>query len=211
MSFVIPFEDSRGVGYELGKLFAQDFNFAYKPIIFEKNADVLAAAKQGRVDMIFTNVSLDRADDFAFSKPILKLEKGYLIGSQRGIKNIADIDVPTRKIGVSEGSSSQNEITKLIKYAQIVTTTSTTSAMLKVGQIDVFFSNKAIFYEISDAVPGSRFLADVIGYESMSIGIPKERAAAIPKINDWIDGAMQQGQFNDMVKNLGLRGISLTK
>jgi len=138
LSFVIPFEDSRGVGYELGKLFAQDFNFAYKPIIFEKNADVLAAAKQGRVDMIFTNVSLDRADDFAFSKPILKLEKGYLIGSQRGIKNIADIDVPTRKIGVSEGSSSQNEITKLIKYAQIVTTTSTTSAMLKAGQIDVF-------------------------------------------------------------------------
>ena len=177
MSFVIPFEDSRGVGYELGKLFAQDFNFAYKPIIFEKNADVLAAAKQGRVDMIFTNVSLDRADDFAFSKPILKLEKGYLIGSQRGIKNIADIDVPTRKIGVSEGSSSQNEITKLIKYAQIVTTTSTTSAMLKAGQIDVFFSNKAILYEMSDSVPGSRVLGDVIGYESMSIGVPKERAS----------------------------------
>lgn len=207
------FEDSKGVGYELGKLFAQDFNFAYTPIIFEKNADVLAAAKQGRVDMIFTNVSPDRADDFAFSKPILKIEKGYLIGSQRGIQNIADIDVPSRKIGVSEGSSSQKELAKVIKYAQIVTTTSTTSAvaMLKAGRIDVFSSNKAILYEMSDAVPGSRVLADVIGYESMSIGIPKERAAAIPKINEWIDGAMQQGQINDMVKNSGLREISLTK
>jgi polar amino acid transport system substrate-binding protein len=173
------FEDSKGVGYELGKLFAQDFNFAYTPIIFEKNADVLAAAKQGRVDMIFTNVSPDRADDFAFSKPILKLEKGYLIGSQRGIQNMADIDVPTRKIGVSEGSSSQKELTKVIKYAQIVTTTSTTSAiaMLKAGRIDVFFSNKAILYEMSDSVPGSRVLGDVIGYESMSIGVPKERAS----------------------------------
>jgi len=207
------FEDSKGVGYELGKLFAQDFNFAYTPIIFEKNADVLAAAKQGRVDMIFTNVSPDRADDFAFSKPILKIEKGYLIGSQRGIQNIADIDVPTRKIGVSEGSSSQKELAKLIKHAQIVTTTSTTSAiaMLKAGRIDVFSSNKAILYEMSDAIPGSRVLGDVIGYESMSIGVPKERASSIPQINDWIDRAMKQDQFNDMVKNSGLRGISLTK
>jgi hypothetical protein len=45
----------------------------------------------------------------------------------------------------------------------------------------------------------------------MSIGLPKERAAAIPKINDCIDGAVQQGQFNEMVKNSGLRGIPLTK
>jgi len=207
------YEDSKGVGFELGRLFAQDFNFAYTPVIFEKNADVLAAAKQGRVDMIFTNTSPDRADDFAFSKPILKIEKGYLIGSQRGIQNIADIDVPTRKIGVSEGSSSQKELAKLIKHAQIVTTTSTTSAiaMLKAGRIDAFSNNKAILYEMSDSVPGSRVLGDVIGYESMSIGVPKERASSIPQINDWIDRAMKQDQFNDMVKNSGLRGISLTK
>ncbi len=207
------YEDSKGVGFELGRLFAQDFNFAYTPIIFEKNADVLAAAKQGRVDMIFTNVSPDRADDFAFSKPILKIEKGYLIGSQRGIQNIADIDVPSRKIGVSEGSSSQKELAKLIKHAQIVTTTSTTSAiaMLKAGRIDAFSSNKAILYEMSDSVPGSRVLGDVIGYESMSIGVPKERASSIPQINDWIDRAMKQDQFNEMTKNSGLRGISLTK
>ena len=207
------YEDSKGVGFELGRLFAQDFNFAYTPVIFEKNADVLAAAKQGRVDMIFTNTSPDRADDFAFSKPILKIEKGYLIGSQRGIQNIADIDVPTRKIGVSEGSSSQKELAKLIKHAQIVTTTSTTSAiaMLKAGRIDAFSSNKAILYEMSDSVPGSRVLGDVIGYESMSIGVPKERASSIPQINDWIDRAMKQDQFNDIVKNSGFRGISLIK
>jgi polar amino acid transport system substrate-binding protein len=207
------YEDSKGVGFELGRLFAQDFNFAYTPVIFEKNADVLAAAKQGRVDMIFTNTSPERADDFAFSKPILKIEKGYLIGSQRGIQNIADIDVPTRKIGVSEGSSSQKELAKLIKHAQIVTTTSTTSAiaMLKAGRIDAFSSNKAILYEMSDSVPGSRVLGDVIGYESMSIGVPKERASLIPQINDWIDRAMKQDQFNEMTKNSGLRGISLTK
>jgi ABC-type amino acid transport substrate-binding protein len=79
------------------------------------------------------------------------------------------------------------------------------------GRIDVFSSNKAILYEMSDAFPGSRVFADVIGYESMSIGILKERAATIPKINDWIDGAMQQGQINEMVKNSGLRGILLAK
>jgi len=45
-------EDTRGVGFELGRALANDFDYAYAPIIFDKNADVLAAAKQGRVDMI---------------------------------------------------------------------------------------------------------------------------------------------------------------
>ena len=74
-------EDSRGVGLEIGKALAEDFNLAFTPIIFEKNADVLSAAKQGRVDLIFTNASPERANEFAFSEMVLKIEKGYLIAS----------------------------------------------------------------------------------------------------------------------------------
>ncbi len=203
-------EDTRGVGYELGRALANDFDYAYAPIIFDKNADVLAAAKQGRVDMIFTNATPERLEDFAFSNPVLKIEKGYLLGSQRGILSLADIDISGRKIGVSEGSSSQKELSKIIKNAQIITTSSTTSAiaMLKAGRIDAFSSNKAILFEMSDSIPGSRVLADVIGYESMAIGVPKDRAAAIPKVNLWIDSMNTSGKLAEIVTHSGLRGVA---
>ena len=203
-------EDSKGVGLEIGKALAEDFNLAFTPIIFEKNADVLSAAKQGRVDVIFTNASPERAQDFAFSETVLKIEKGYLIAPQRGIQGISDIDVVGRKIGVSEGSSSQKELASIIKKAQIITTTSTTSAiaMLKAGRIDAFSSNKAILYEMSDVVPGSKVLSDVIGYESMSIGIAKEKSALIPKINAWVKKMNTAGAIEPMVKRAGLRGVA---
>ena len=55
------FDDSKGVGFEIGKALAEYFDVSYSPIIFEKNADVLNAAKQGRVDVVFTNASPERA------------------------------------------------------------------------------------------------------------------------------------------------------
>ena len=203
-------EDSRGVGLEIGKALAEDFNLAFTPIIFEKNADVLSAAKQGRVDLIFTNASPERANEFAFSEMVLKIEKGYLIAPQRGIQGLSDIDVEGRKIGVSEGSSSQKELANIIKKAQIITTTSTTSAiaMLKAGRIDAFSSNKAILYEMSDSVPNSKVLSDVIAYETMSIGVAKEKSAYIPKINEWIKKMNAAGKFEPMVKRAGLRGVA---
>ena len=150
------------------------------------------------------------AKDFAFSEPVLKIEKGYLVGSQRGIQSISDIDVEGKKIGVSEGSSSQQELSKIIKKAHIVTTTSSTSviAMFKAGRIDAFSSNKAILYEISDSVPGSKVLPDVIAYELISIGVPKEKSALITKINDWIKTMKAGGKIDPMVQRAGLRGVA---
>jgi polar amino acid transport system substrate-binding protein len=80
--------------------------------------------------------------------------------------------------------------------------------MLKAGRIDAFSSNKAILFEMSDSIPGSRVLADVIGYESMAIGVPKDRAAAIPKVNLWIDSVNTSGKLAEIVAHSGLRGVA---
>ena len=76
------------------------------------------------------------------------------------------------------------------------------------GRIDAFSSNKAILYEMSDSVPGSKVLPDVIGYEFISIGIPKEKSALIPKINDWIKTMKAGGKIDPMVQRAGLRGVA---
>ena len=80
--------------------------------------------------------------------------------------------------------------------------------MLKAGRIDAFSSNKAILYEISDSVPGSKVLPDVIAYELISIGVPKEKSALITKINDWIKTMKAGGKIDPMVQRAGLRGVA---
>src|ERR1700709_1925930 len=47
----------RGVGYDLGKELAKRLGVPYEPVVFSKNADVLAAIKNGTADVAFTNSS----------------------------------------------------------------------------------------------------------------------------------------------------------
>jgi polar amino acid transport system substrate-binding protein len=200
--------DSRGVGLELGQTLASDFDFAFVPIIFQTNADTIGALRKARVDMVFTSALDENTDDIVFSRPVLQIEKSYLLGNQRRIRGLAEVDVPTRKIGVMEGSSSLKELKKTVKHAQIITTSSATSAaaMLRAGRIDVFSSNKALLYEMSEMVPGSRVLPDVIGYESFSLGIPKARADTLPQINQWIEELLRKDQLKEMIENAGIQG-----
>src|SRR3954466_12395175 len=70
--------EPRGVGYDLGKALARQLGVPYEPVVFAKNAEVLAAVKNGEVDVAFTNATAVRARDMDFGPPFLEIELGYL-------------------------------------------------------------------------------------------------------------------------------------
>jgi polar amino acid transport system substrate-binding protein len=200
--------DSKGVGLELGQALANDFGFTFVPVIFQTSTDAIGAIKKSRVDMVFISTGADHTDELVFSRPILQLEQSYLVGNQGRIRSLAVVDVPSRKIGVMEGSSSLNALKKTIKHGQIITISSVTSAaaMLRADRIDAFLSNRALLNEMVETVPGSRVLPDVIGYESFSLGLPKARADSLPQINQWIEELLRKDQLKGMIENAGLQG-----
>src|SRR5438132_7707821 len=59
--------NAKGVGFDLGRALAQRAGVAFDPVLFTKNAEVLAAAKAGSVDMVFTNATPARRNDLDFS------------------------------------------------------------------------------------------------------------------------------------------------
>ena len=70
----------RGVGYDLGKELAKRLGVPYAPVVFSRNADVLAAIKDGTADVAFTNSSsAARAKDMDFGPPFMDVELGYLV------------------------------------------------------------------------------------------------------------------------------------
>ena len=54
-------QEHYGMGYELGRAFARYIDRPFEPIIFEKNGDVLAAAKLGEIDLALVNATPARA------------------------------------------------------------------------------------------------------------------------------------------------------
>ena len=200
----------RGIGYDLGESLAAQIGSQYTPVVFEKNADVLSAVKNNEVDLVFTNASADRAKYITFSKTVIRIEKGFLIGPKSSLHSQAEINRTKIKIGYSVGSNSQAELPALIPNATLVQTSSTKQAiaMLKTGEIDGFSTNKAILYQMAASVPGSRVLPDVIGYENLTLGAPIAPQGAAEYLNEFVDQMMANGKLKQFIQRSGLQGVA---
>ena len=202
-----------GVGYELGREFAKVLQLKYVPIIYPKNADVFYAAKEASIDLVFTNASPERSQVLQFSKPVVRIERGYLVSSLGPIQSVSQLDQPGMRVGVSVGSSSELELTHLLKNAVVVRTNSTASAidMLRNGQLDAFSTNKGILFEMSDQWEHSKVLDEVLGYESIALGLPKSRVVDMDFVNNFVDELKRSGELSKIIKRAGLRGVAQDK
>jgi polar amino acid transport system substrate-binding protein len=203
-----PGTEPRGIGYELGKELAKRLGIAYEPVVFSKNAEVLAAVKAGDVDVVFTNASAARARDMDFGPPYLDIELGYLTSTTSPVTALAAVDVSGRRIGVTEGSTSDATLSRDLKNAQVVRAATITLAleMLADGRIDAFATNKATLFEMSEKLPGSRVLEGHWGLERHAIAIPKGRDQALPYVRQFTDDVKADGLVAAAIARAGLRG-----
>lgn len=202
--------ENRGIGFMLGKQLAAYSHVPYKPMVYSKNADVLDAVREDKVDLVFTNATPVRAQFIQFSEPVFRLEKGFLLPANSKVKSLADLNRSGIKVGISVGSSSEKEMPGLLNKASIVKMNSTkeTIEQLTSGKIDAFSTNKAILFELSDQIPGSKVMPDVIAYESIALGVPINRPNLKPYLDQFIQTLKLSGQLDAIISGSGLRGVA---
>lgn len=205
--------DAKGVGFDLGRALARAAGVPFEPVVFPRNAEVLAAAKAGAVDMVFTNATPARMNDLDFSPVVLRVEQGYLVPRGSTIRSPEEVDRDGARIGVSEGSTSEATLTRTLRHAKVVRTASLKAAVdgLATGQLDAFATNKATLFEMSDELPGSQVLAGRWGLESFAIGIPKGREAAHALVAAFVRDAKASGAVRAAVERAGLRGAVVSQ
>ena len=202
--------ESVGIALELGKEMAKRLDVLVQVIEFDRVAQVLDALKDGKVDFTFTNATAARAKDMDFTTPMVRLELGYLVISDSPLKSFNDVDQAGKRVGVSQGSSSQGVLTQLYQHAKVVPASSLTNAqaMLNTKQIDAFATNKGILFEMSDALLGSRVLEGRWGLENLAIAIPKGRDVARPYVQSFAKSLEANGFLFQAIQRSGLRGTA---
>ena len=171
-------------------------------------AEVVDALTRGEVDFTFTNASADRAKLVQFTEPLVDLELGYLVGPTSPIQSLAEVDKLGRRIGVSQGSTSQGTLGRMYRSAKVVPVASlqVASEQLKQQQLDAFATNKAILNEMADGLPGFRILEGRWGLEHLAIAVPKGREQAAPYLQDFARQAQTSGLLKTLSAQAGLRG-----
>lgn len=204
-------DKNRGLGFELGRAFAQFLDVPFEPIIFATNGEILAQAKNDQLDFVFVNATPVRAEYLALAEPLLFTDQTYLVGAHCPIQTITQIDAKGVRIGVSAGSTSEAMLPKLLSKASIVSTHSLeeVTCLLKEGGLDAFATNKAILSELADQIEGARILDGAWGRESIAIGIPKRRAQALSVVTRFCAVVKQNGLLADAVRRAGMRGAQI--
>ncbi len=181
--------EAKGVALETGRELARRLGVAYEVKEYPRAAEVLVAVKAGEVDYTITNATAVRAKDMDFTAPLLLLELGYLIG-------------------VTQGSTSQSTLPRLLKSATIVPAASVKGAieMLRQRSVDAFATNKPNLFQMSDSLPGSRVLDGQWGVEHIAIAIPKGRDQAMPWLQKFAADIKSEQLVARAVERAGLRG-----
>jgi polar amino acid transport system substrate-binding protein len=199
----------RGVGYDLGQELARRLGVAYAPVVFSKNADVLAAIKDGTADIAFTNVSsASRANGMDFGSPFMDVELGYLVPKGSALVTVADVDAAGHRVGVTSGSSSEAPLTRKFKKADVISVANFDAGieMMTAGKLDAYATNKASLFEMAEKLPGSKVLEGRWGVEHFAVAIPKGRDQAIAFLRQFTVDVKSEGLVGAAIARAGLRG-----
>jgi polar amino acid transport system substrate-binding protein len=197
-----------GVTYDLGREFAARLNVPVEYLSFQRIADVVSAIKDGKVDFTVTNATAARANDVSFSRNLLSVELGYLVPANSPIVRAGQIDGPGIRIGVTKGGTSERVLSERFKNAKIAPAESVAAAInaLRHGELDVYATNKAILFEMSQSLPGARVLDDIWGQEHMAIAVPKGREAGRELLDGFVRDVQASGRLEQIEAAAGLKG-----
>jgi polar amino acid transport system substrate-binding protein len=202
----------KGVSVDLGKELAKRLGVPYEQVEYRRIAEVIEALKSGAADFTISNASPARAKEVDFTQPLVSIELGYLVPPGSPVSTLADIDQPGIRVGVTQGSTSQSTLPHEFKNAAVVPVPTLNAAIEMFAQrkLDAFATNKAILFEMSESLPGSRVLDGRWGIEQLAIAIPKGRDQGIAYMRDFVEDANAKGLVTRAVERAGLRGTVKT-
>lgn len=202
--------EDKGVAVDLGKELAKRLGVPYEQVEYQRVADVIAGLKSGTADFTISNATPARAKDVDFTQTILSLELGYLVPPGSPIVAFTDVDREGVRIGVTQGSTSQGTLPGLLRNATVVPAPNLKAAvaMLSQGKLDAFATNKAVLFEMSDSLTGSRVLDGRWGLEHLAIAIPKGREPGMTYMRRFVDDVISQGIVMRAADKAGLRGTA---
>ena len=133
----------QGVSVDLARVLAQRLGVPVELIPFDAAGKVVEAGKTGAWDIAFVALDPLRAQDIAQSTPYVVIEGAYLVRNDSPIRSNDEVDRSGNRIVVGRGSAYDLFLTRTIKQAQIVRTS--TSG----GAVDFFMKEH---YEVAAGV-----------------------------------------------------------
>jgi polar amino acid transport system substrate-binding protein len=191
----------KGFDVELGRELAKEMKVEAE--FRERDFNLLAnELLQGKGDLVISGITAtpERSLEASFSEPYYLTRTIALLGVPKadGVKAIADLDAPGRRIVVQGGSTGQYAVEKHMPKAQLAKFDDETACVLEVvqGRADAFIYDEWQVREHARVNPGAtRVLAETLSVEPYAIECRKGDPDTVEWLNLVIESMKRDGRL----------------
>ena len=152
---------------------------------FENPARIVAAFRDGSLDVTFVGITADRAEAIDFGPVVFEIQTTYLVPAASTIASIAEIDRAGVRIAVPRqeraGSASDQDHRARRRLIPVPAETPQRAIdLLQAGEADAFSHVAPMLAAVQDDLPGARILPGSYFNVPIAIGVAKGRPAPSP-------------------------------
>jgi polar amino acid transport system substrate-binding protein len=199
----------KGPALELGRALAARIGIPFVSVEYPRPGAVIDGLRANAWDITVLLVDPVRAEQVDFSNPFLQSDLTYLVAAGSTIQSVANADQQGIRIAVARGDTSDLQLTRLLKRAELVRTDSIAAAveLLRTGGVNAVALNRPSLIAQSTTLPGSRVVSDGFADIYSAMAVPKGHDGWLAYINEFIEDAKASGQVNRMIETLAMQGV----
>jgi polar amino acid transport system substrate-binding protein len=165
----------KGPALELGRALAARIGIPSVAVEYPRPGAVIDGLRANAWDITVLLVDPVRAEQVDFSNPFLQSDLTYLVAAGSTIQSVADADQSGIRIAVARGDTSDLQLTRTLKRAELVRTDSIAAAveLLRTGAVNAVALNRPSLIAQSADLPGSRVLSDGFADIYSAMAVPK--------------------------------------
>lgn len=184
-----------GVSVDLARELARRLDLPLDLVPFDAAGKVTASAGQDIWDVAFLAVDPVRANEITFTAPYVLIEGTYLVADKSPVRAIAEVDRDGAQISVGRGSAYDLYLTRAIRHASLVrTTTSADAVQLFVDQkLDAVAGVKQPLVLFASQNPGYRVIEGRFMAIEQAMGLPRGREAAAGYVSAFVEEMKRSG------------------
>ena len=202
----------KGPALELGRALAARIGIQFVSVEYPRPGAVIDGLRANAWDVSVLIIDPVRAEQVDYSNPFLQSDLTYLVAAGSTIQSVADADQSGIRIGAARNDTSDLQLTRALKRAELVRTDSIAAAteLLRTGGVNAIALNRPSLIAISATVPGSRVLSDGFADFYSAMAVPKRHEGRLAYINAFIEDGKTSGFVNRMIEKLVMQGVRAT-
>jgi ABC-type amino acid transport substrate-binding protein len=170
-------------------------------------ATIVTGIQAGKWDVAPAGITESRSEVALATKPFAKVDYTMLVKDKSPAKSWKDLDQAGKRISVSQGSNTDQALTKVVKQATIVRVHQEQALLEVLGdKVDGQAVQRDYAMQAIKKYPGLRTVPDAFGSSFIGWYVPKGADDLRTAIDEWLDGAKKRGVVRQLLDKWNLEG-----